>query len=118
MKTFIDTNTNTIWEFEDDGADIHAFPNTPETLVPYTVPVRTAAELKASADNEAWAAYQAKAHASLSASDTTIIRCAENNVAVPAAWATYRSSLRAIVGAASGDPTQPLPVKPAYPAGT
>ncbi|MFM0543994.1 hypothetical protein PQR29_04625 [Paraburkholderia strydomiana] len=66
----------------------------------------------------AWAAYQASAKAALDASDLTIMRCYENAVATPAAWATYRKALRAIVGATSGDPTQALPMKPAYPAGT
>ncbi len=68
--------------------------------------------------NPAWPIYQASAQAALTESDKTILRCYENAVAVPAAWATYRKALRAIVGAASGDPAQPLPTKPAYPAGT
>ncbi|MHB1176061.1 MAG: hypothetical protein ACYCZJ_13160 [Sulfuriferula sp.] len=118
MQTFKDTVTGQVWQFEDDVADIHAFPSTPATLVPYTLPVPTTAELKASADAAAWATYQAQARAALAASDTTIIRCVENSVAVPVAWVSYRASLRSIVGAESGDPTQPLPAKPAYPAGT
>jgi hypothetical protein len=65
-----------------------------------------------------WAAYQAQSMAALAVSDTTILRCYENGVAVPAAWADYRKALRAIVGASSGDPTQPLPSKPQYPSGT
>jgi hypothetical protein len=66
-----------------------------------------------------WANYQAQAQASLDKSDVTILRCAENGVAVPAAWATYRADLRAITGAkTAGDPTQSLPGVPAYPAGT
>lgn len=70
------------------------------------------------APSEQWGGIQALARAALSDSDITILRCIENGVAVPAAWAAYRHSLRAIVGAATGDPTQPLPAKPAYPAGT
>jgi hypothetical protein len=65
-----------------------------------------------------WLAYQGQAKAALDASDVTILRCYENAVTVPASWATYRKALRAIVSAASGDPTQVLPVRPAYPSGT
>lgn len=66
----------------------------------------------------AWASYQAQAQAALTESDKTILRCYENGVVVPAAWATYRKALRAIVAAATGDATQPLPTRPAYPSGT
>lgn len=82
-------------------------------------PTPTAAELQAAADAAAWTTYQAQAKAALDASDMTVLRCVENAIAVPTEWATYRASLRAIVGATTvGDPTQPLPTKPAYPAGT
>lgn len=66
----------------------------------------------------AWAAYQAGAQAELDASDRTVLRCYENSVTVPASWLAYRKALRAIISASSGDSTQPLPTKPAYPAGT
>lgn len=65
-----------------------------------------------------WAAYQESAKAALGETDITVMRCYESAVAVPAAWATYRKALRAIVSAASGDATQALPEKPTYPAGT
>jgi hypothetical protein len=66
-----------------------------------------------------WTDYKNQAAAALAESDKTVLRCGENQVDVPAAWATYRKALRAIVGATVvGDPTQPLPVKPAYPANT
>jgi hypothetical protein len=65
-----------------------------------------------------WSQYQSKAQYALAESDVTVLRCYENTVAVPAAWGAYRKALRAIIGAASGDPTQPLPTRPAYPAGT
>ncbi|WP_432734702.1 hypothetical protein [Ralstonia solanacearum] len=68
--------------------------------------------------NAAWQTYQARAQAALSESDMTILRCYENAVVVPAAWATYRKALRTIVSTASGDATQPFPTMPAYPAGT
>lgn len=65
-----------------------------------------------------WAAYQSSAQAALTESDTTVLRCYENAVPMPTAWITYRKALRAIVSASSGDSTQPLPTKPAYPSGT
>lgn len=73
-----------------------------------------AAAVKQAAD---WAAYQSSAQAALAASDKTIIRCVENGVAVPSAWAQYRAALRAIVGAKTGTPGT-LPTRPAFPAGT
>lgn len=65
-----------------------------------------------------WAAHRSAAQAQLDASDITVLRCVERGVGVPAEWATYRGALRAIVRATSGDPTQPLPPRPAYPANT
>lgn len=65
-----------------------------------------------------WADYQSKALSALDKSDITMIRCIEKGVSVPAAWATYRAALRAIISAASGDASSPLPVRPSYPAGT
>jgi hypothetical protein len=78
----------------------------------------TTAQIAAQQAAAAWSAYQAGAKAALDASDVTILRCYEHAVATPAAWSTYRGALRAIISAASGDPTQPLPTRPAYPAGT
>lgn len=65
-----------------------------------------------------WPGYQAQARAILADTDLTVLRCYEAAVPLPTAWQTYRKELRAIVGAASGDATQPLPAKPPYPAGT
>ena len=65
-----------------------------------------------------WVAYRALAQAALSESDKTVLRCYESGAAVPAPWVAYRKALRAIVGAASGDSTVPLPTRPDYPAGT
>ncbi len=55
------------------------------------------------------------AQAALDASDRTLLRCLENGVAVPSAWAQYRTALRAIV---AGGTATALPTRPAYPAGT
>ncbi|EEF26835.1 conserved hypothetical protein [Ricinus communis] len=66
----------------------------------------------------AWSSYQASAKTELDSSDLTILRCYENGIPVPSEWATYRKLLRAVIGAASGDPTQPLPMRPQFPAGT
>lgn len=74
----------------------------------------TAAQIAA----DAWAAYQVTVRGALDASDTTVLRCFENGVTLPAAWVAYRNSLREIVSAASGDATQALPARPAYPSGT
>jgi hypothetical protein len=130
MQNFIDTATQQVWSFEDDvtvkvesgtyvftaahGAQLA----TPATLQPYTAPVLTAAQIASEQAAQAWAAYQVSAKSCLDASDITILRCYENGVLVPAAWATYRKALRATVAAASGDATQALPTRPPYPAGT
>lgn len=65
-----------------------------------------------------WAQHQAVAQAALDASDITLLRCVEHGLNVPADWVAYRAALRAIVRAGSGDSTQALPTRPAYPAGT
>lgn len=65
-----------------------------------------------------WAVHQQEAALALARSDLTVLRCVEVGVQVPQAWATYRASLRAIVSAQSGDATQALPLRPAYPEGT
>lgn len=62
-----------------------------------------------------WVAYQAIAQAALDASDITFARALEDGKTWPQTWKDYRTALRAIVSAPSGDATQPLPVRPAYP---
>lgn len=66
----------------------------------------------------AWAAHQGAARVALDSSDVTMLRCLENAVAVPAEWIAYRKALRSILSSSGGDATQPLPTRPAYPAGT
>lgn len=62
-------------------------------------------------------AFKASAQAALSRSDTTVIRCSENVLPVPAEWATYRKALRAIANGSDTASTV-LPTAPSYPAGT
>ncbi|BCB26487.1 hypothetical protein SKTS_13730 [Sulfurimicrobium lacus] len=76
------------------------------------------AEAPPPTDVQLLAEYQSQAKGELVKSDATILRCAENGVAVPVEWATYRAALRLIIGSAIGDHTQPLPIRPSYPAGT
>jgi len=57
------------------------------------------------------------AQVALDKSDTTVLRCYSAGVAVPAAWQTYRSDLRAIFTGTDKTSTA-LPAAPAYPAGT
>jgi hypothetical protein len=56
------------------------------------------------------------ARAALTKSDTTILRCYEHAVPVPADWAAYRATLRTIISGPAT--TAPLPVAPPRPAGT
>lgn len=56
-------------------------------------------------------ALREAARTALEASDVTILRCGERNIAVPEAWADYRDALRAIVRDGEGD----LPVRPDWP---
>ena len=90
-------------------------------------PSLTAAEITAieavfaayDSSQPSWTLYKQQADALLAESDTTVLRCIENQVALPAGWVSYRQALRAIVGAAvPGDATEPLPIRPEFPAGT
>jgi len=73
-----------------------------------------------------WSAYQSSALAKLSDADVTMARVVEAvslgltsfTASDVVAFVNYRRALRAIVSATSGDPTQALPTKPAYPSGT
>ena len=63
------------------------------------------------------AALMTSAQLALDKSDTTVLRCYSAGVAVPAAWQTYRSALRAIVNGTDTTSTA-IPATPAYPSGT
>ncbi len=67
---------------------------------------------------QAWSNYQQQAKVALQKTSVTIERCFENNIPLPSDWVVYRKALRAILGAQSGDSSQPLPIQPAYPEGT
>jgi len=54
---------------------------------------------------------RAQAQALLTASDIQVVRCVESGTALPAAWVTYRSSLRSIVSGGTGT----LPTRPDWP---
>jgi hypothetical protein len=66
----------------------------------------------------AWGTYQKNAKFALDASDMAALRCLKAGAAFPAEWQTYVAALRAIIAAASGDASTPLPTRPAYPANT
>lgn len=61
-----------------------------------------------------WQQYQGEAQAALEASDRSVMRAIEQGITISSEWRTYRTELRAIVGATTGDATKPLPVRPAY----
>lgn len=65
-----------------------------------------------------WMLYRAQARALLDKSDVTVMRCVEHGIAVPAEWSAFRTALRSILSASTGDASQALPTRPAYPAGS
>jgi hypothetical protein len=65
MQTFKDSITNEIWQFEDNVLDIHAFPNTPDTLQPYVIPAPTAAQLLSAAQAAQLAAIESAYQAAI-----------------------------------------------------
>lgn len=65
-----------------------------------------------------WAVHQQEAALALDRSDLTVLRCVEVGLQVPPSWVNYRTQLRAIVSAVTGDPLQDLPTRPDYPTGT
>jgi len=96
------------------AGDIEFFSDTPASIVSGVEAVYAAHDPA----KPSWSELKLQAQAALDSSDVTITRCAENSVPVPSNWISYRKSLRAIVGAETGDATQALPVKPPYPVGT
>jgi hypothetical protein len=99
--------------WQSDGT-LEFFSDTPESVVTGVEAVYEAHD----PTKPSWTARKAAAQALLDASDITISRCYENAVAAPATWVAYRSALRAIISASTGDATAALPTKPAYPEGT
>ncbi|WP_157222217.1 hypothetical protein [Chromobacterium haemolyticum] len=69
-------------------------------------------------ESEEWSIRKDSAINALNDSDTVVLRCYENSKPVPAEWVSYRSALREIISAASGDASLPLPSAPEYPPGT
>ena len=65
-----------------------------------------------------WSAYKETAQAELDFGDKVCTRCTKAGVAYPAEWLARDEALRTIIRASSGDPTQPLPTRPAFPANT
>lgn len=59
-----------------------------------------------------WAARQRRARAELSATADTVLSLIEAGDPVPTAMRDYRTALRAIVTAETGDPSLPFPVAP------
>lgn len=71
------------------------------------------------APEQLWSDYQDSALACLKDNDVIAIRCLKAGVPYPSEWLDYDNKLRVIMHADSGDPTQPLPTRPAnHPAGT
>jgi hypothetical protein len=85
-----------------------------------------AADPPAATGAELWAAHQGQAQTALSDADVTMTRIMEavalgsNSWTSPdvVAFVNYRRSLRAVLSSPTGDPTQSLPTKPAFPSGT
>jgi hypothetical protein len=73
-----------------------------------------AARAAAQAAAQAPVILKADAQAALDKSDVVLLRCFEHAVALPAAWQTYRTALRAIVNGSDTTSTT-LPTIPAYP---
>ena len=67
MQTFKDIVTGQVWQFDDDVADIHAFPSTPATLQPYTIHAPTAAQLLDTSKAATKAQYESAIQAYLDA---------------------------------------------------
>jgi hypothetical protein len=113
MQTFIDTVTQQVWQFEDDVADIHAYKSTPSTLVPYTIPAPTEADLARIAHN----ILVGEALNALGITDKVSYRCFKAGIVYPADWQTYTLALRSIVNESDMSSTT-LPIPPSYPLGT
>jgi hypothetical protein len=81
----------------------------------YADGVWTAALTPEPTQEQSQLALVAQARLALQKSDVVILRCTENNVQVPATWATYRADLRTFI---ADDGAGTMPTQPAYPVGT
>lgn len=108
--------------YKDTNNDIHVLDDASFSyLLPagcVEITADEAAQLQAPTTAQLWSAYQSQAKLELIASDAVATRCVKAGVAYPSNWLSRDVALRAIIAATSGDPTQPLPSRPAYPAGT
>ncbi|MFM0435891.1 hypothetical protein PQQ84_05480 [Paraburkholderia strydomiana] len=98
----------------DNQGNLYFFDDTPKSVIDGVKSVYAAHD----PDKPSWAAYKANAQDALDKTDIVAIRCVKSGVSFPKEWQTYCAALRAIVSAASGDATQPLPAQPEYPDGT
>jgi len=98
----------------DNQGNLYFFDDTPKAVVDGVESVYAAHD----PDRPSWAAYRTSAQDALDKTDIVAIRCVKSGVSFPKEWQAYCAALRAIVSAASGDATQSLPTRPAYPAGT
>lgn len=114
MQTYQKPDSS-LWAFEDDGSQDDLIT---DDMVLLTAVQVTAIQNLVPTSAQLWSSYQSTAQDALDKSDVTILRCTENSVAIPTAWATYRAALRTIVRSTTGDATLPLPTRPTYPSGT
>jgi hypothetical protein len=114
---YVKTTTNAL-HFYDDEAALQKYAPTGSTPISDSDAATLQDQKKAAADlANAPLILKALAQTALSKSDTTLHRCFEAGLPLPADWAVYRKALRAIVGGADTSSTQ-LPAIPAYPIGT
>jgi hypothetical protein len=116
VETAINAPAGTSFDFDANGK---------LTVTP--APAQTDAQIKAASDAAKWAAYQAKARAALTDSDTSMLRIYEavilgdTTMEAPdvVAFVKWRQELRAILSTAQPEEIpDALPAMPAYPVGT
>lgn len=114
---YVKTTTGAIHYYDDDAA-LQKYAPPDSTPISDADAVTLQAQMKSAADlANAPLILKALAQTALSKSDTTLHRCFEAGLPLPADWAVYRKALRAIVGGSDTSSTK-LPAIPAYPIGT